>query len=256
MDNSDQQHQPARLIGNRFEVLSDEASESERPTRRLVLIQNPANDHEWDPDTESIRGVSEVEVEDVEVESAAPDLPIPAQDRIHGVQRAFATLDVVDLIDVFSQRARVMHSVPWVIRGAFRAAVKVAMQEILAGAEPFWFKPFLFSRKPLFTRGPARLCLCVAPSFNLGSPLFVRTGLAQYGSSWMAADGDPFRLDPGDPRPSSQSGEVAGGEEGRCTRLSSSICASTGNHSRSLAAERSSARSRRPNHGARESGKV
>ena len=119
VDDSDQEHQPARLIGNRFEVLSDEASESERPRRRLVLIQNPASDHEWDPDTESIGGASEVEVEDVEVESAAPDLPIPVQDRIHGVQRAFATLDVVDLIDVFSQRARVMHSVPWVIRGAF-----------------------------------------------------------------------------------------------------------------------------------------
>ena len=41
----------------------------------------------------------------------------------------------MNFTEVFAQRARVMQSVPWVIRGAFRAAVKVAMQEILAGTE-------------------------------------------------------------------------------------------------------------------------
>ena len=63
------QERPARLTGNRFEALSDTAEPSEgRPRRRLVLIsQNPepvASDHEWDPDTDSIGGASEVEVED------------------------------------------------------------------------------------------------------------------------------------------------------------------------------------------------
>ena len=61
------QERPARLTGNRFDALSDTAEPSEgRPRRRLVLIsQNPepvASDHEWDPDTESIGGASEVEV--------------------------------------------------------------------------------------------------------------------------------------------------------------------------------------------------
>ena len=75
-----------------------------------------------------------MEVQDVPVESA-PELPIQGRDRVHGVQHAFATLDIVNLAEVFAQRARVMQSVPWVIRGAFRTAVKVAMQEILAGTE-------------------------------------------------------------------------------------------------------------------------
>ena len=68
VDDSDQER-PARLTGNRFEVLSDTAEPSEgRPRRRLVLIsQNPGSDHEWDPDTESIAGASEVEVQDVHV---------------------------------------------------------------------------------------------------------------------------------------------------------------------------------------------
>ena len=135
VDDSDQEH-PARLTGNRFEVFSDTAEPSEgRPRRRLVLIsQNLGSDHELDPDTKSIAGVSEVEVQDVPVESV-PELPIQGRDRVHGVQHAFATLDIVNLAEVFAQRARVMQSVPWVIRGAFRTAVKVAMQEILAGTE-------------------------------------------------------------------------------------------------------------------------
>ena len=59
-----------------------------------------------------------MEVQDVHVESAS-DLPIPGQDRVHGVQHIFATLDIVNLTEVFAQRARVMQSVPRVIRGAF-----------------------------------------------------------------------------------------------------------------------------------------
>ena len=97
------------------------------PQTEIGVDEPAASDHEWDPDTESTGGASEVEVEDVHVESV-PDLPIPAQDRVHGVQHAFVTLDIV-------KRARVMQSVPWVNRGAFRAAVTVAMQEILAGTE-------------------------------------------------------------------------------------------------------------------------
>ena len=90
VDDSDQER-PISLTGNRIEVLSDTAEPSQgRPRRRLVLIsQNLGSDHEWDPDTESIAGASEVEVQDVHVESA-PDLPIHGQDRVRGVQHAFA----------------------------------------------------------------------------------------------------------------------------------------------------------------------
>ena len=62
------------------------------------------------------------------------DVPIPVQTRIFGSQHA-ASLDMVNLAEMFSTRARVMQFVPWVFRGAFRTAVRVAMQEILEGTE-------------------------------------------------------------------------------------------------------------------------
>ena len=82
----------------------------------LVLISQYPRPAAWDPDTESVGETSEVEVEDVDVESV-PELPIPSQDRVHGVQHVFATLDIVNIAEVFAQRARVTQSVPWVIRG-------------------------------------------------------------------------------------------------------------------------------------------
>ena len=60
VDDSDRESQ-ARMSGNRYAVLSDDAEESERhspvarPRLRLLLVsQNPdpvASDHDWDPDT-------------------------------------------------------------------------------------------------------------------------------------------------------------------------------------------------------------
>ena len=44
--------------------------------------------------------------------------------------RVFASFDDVCLTDVFENRARVMRSVPFVMRGAFRAALRVGLEEI------------------------------------------------------------------------------------------------------------------------------
>ena len=44
-----------------------------------------------------------------------------------------ASLDDVCLTDVFENRARVMRSVPFVMRGAFRTALRVAFVEIEQG---------------------------------------------------------------------------------------------------------------------------
>ena len=139
VDDSDQES-PVRLTGNRFEALSDTAADPDvaRPRRRLVLIsQNPepsVSANEWESHTDSIGGASEVDVDDVHQDSV-PDVPIPTPPRIFGPQHAFASLDTVNLVEMFSTRARVMQSVPWVLRGAFRTALKAAMQEILDGTE-------------------------------------------------------------------------------------------------------------------------
>ena len=49
--------------------------------------------------------------------------------------RAFASLDAVGLSELFKRRAEVMQSVPHVLKGAFRMALRVACQEILEGME-------------------------------------------------------------------------------------------------------------------------
>ena len=135
VDDSDQER-PARLTGNRFEVLSDRAELRERrPRKRLVLIsQNRGGDHEWDRDTKSIAGASEVDFQDCHVESA---LDQPSRNKTESmVSNTLSPFsDTVNPAEVFDQRTRVMQFVPWVIRGAFRAAIKVALQEILAGTK-------------------------------------------------------------------------------------------------------------------------
>ena len=86
---------------------------------------------EWDSDTDSIGGASDVEVEDVL--EPIPAQPVIFEAGVRAPTRAFASLDAVDLSDVFESRPRVMRAVPAVIRGAFRAAVRVALQENVSG---------------------------------------------------------------------------------------------------------------------------
>ena len=113
-NDSDEEVVAGPLAGNRFAVLSDNRSvhgESEvpvpvRPRRRLVLVSpDPdveVSDHEWDPDTDSIGGASDVEVVDFPAPTV-PETPIELEPRI----RAFA--------EVFNLRGRVMQSVPWML---------------------------------------------------------------------------------------------------------------------------------------------
>ena len=84
-------------------------------------------------DTESINGMSDAEVEDIG-ESVAPTEPVVVDCRVRPLVRAFASLDTVNLEEVFSRRSHVVHSVPTVIRGAFRSALRCAMKEIVVGA--------------------------------------------------------------------------------------------------------------------------
>ena len=53
--------------------------------------------------------------------------------RVRAPMRSFASLDVLNLSELFESRPRVMRSVPHILRGGFRLALRVACQEILAG---------------------------------------------------------------------------------------------------------------------------
>ena len=104
-----------------------------------MLISQRADDvrdreREWDSDTESVGGASDVEVKEV-VETTVAEIPVVMEARVRAPVRAFASLDAVNLVDLFDDRARVMRSVPHVLKGAFRMALRVAFQEIFDGTE-------------------------------------------------------------------------------------------------------------------------
>ena len=138
------------LEGNRFAALGNHVSgsaaqgapsaETVRQRRRLVLVFDPPAEgqvggQESQADTESLPGAASV-VETVDVPEHTVDSdPIPMERRLRALPGAFASLDAIDLREVFELRARIMRSVPVVLRGAFRAAIRVSMQEILNGVE-------------------------------------------------------------------------------------------------------------------------
>ena len=107
---------------NRFSVLGDDGANEEE-----------ASSHEESQDEENLRG-SDVEVEEV-VEATIHSDPIPMEPRVRAPAVAFASLDAVNLNEVFQLRARVMRSVPFVFRGAYRMAIRVSMQAIISGVE-------------------------------------------------------------------------------------------------------------------------
>ena len=128
--------------GNRFAPLSEPSGvehEGRRGVRRrrLVLISQqevPESDHERDSDTDSTGGASDVEGVDVVAETPVED-PIILEWRLRAPVRSFASLDAVNLSELFESRPRLTRSVPHVLRGGVRSALRVAFQETLAGVD-------------------------------------------------------------------------------------------------------------------------
>ena len=75
-----------------------------------------------------------MEVSEV-VEPTVVENPVVLEARVRAPVRAFASLDAVNLVDLFDHRAMVMRSSPHVLKGAFRMALRVAFQEIFDGME-------------------------------------------------------------------------------------------------------------------------
>ena len=125
LNDSDQEDREVLLAGNRYAARRDnnpghselEAPGPARPRRRLVLVSQNSDakvsDREWDSDTNSIGGTSDVEVNDV----PAPTVPETPFCWSLGMG-ALASRDLVNLREVFNRRAR--------------RQMKVAVQEILA----------------------------------------------------------------------------------------------------------------------------
>ena len=74
--------------------------------------------------------------EDVEASAPVePDPPVREVAITPAVRAALAWLDQVDLVEVFKPRASVMKSVPKFLCGAFRIALRTALQEAVLGGD-------------------------------------------------------------------------------------------------------------------------
>ena len=105
----------ARMVHNRFEVLAGE-------------------DDEEGVDLDFFGGESDTEsVADPQHDEPDPPVPAIPINRVRRVVGAFAELDVVDLTMEFERRTRIMRTVPYVMRRAYREAMRVALDHISSG---------------------------------------------------------------------------------------------------------------------------
>ena len=111
--------------------------------RRLVLIQSQVRSEHFDSgeresDARSMSdgaddrdGLSEVEGQ--EEEFVPERAPVDIDVRARTVAVGMGSLDMVDIGEVFRRRAVVVRTVPVFLRGAFKAAFRVALEERLLG---------------------------------------------------------------------------------------------------------------------------
>ena len=103
------------------------SAETVRQSTRLVLVFDPLADGEMLGRNSSPGAASEVDIVEV-LEPTVDSDPIPTEIRLCFAAGAFASLDAVDLHEVFKLRASAMRSVPVVLRGAFRSAIRVSIK--------------------------------------------------------------------------------------------------------------------------------
>ena len=94
-----------------------------------TLVSEPEVDHR-EP-VASSEDESELEAEGIpqRVESSDEEVVVPVVRRSRAITRAFATLDEVNLEEVFRDRALVMKKPPAFLKGAYQGAVRLAMPQ-------------------------------------------------------------------------------------------------------------------------------
>ena len=131
--------------GNRFSPLeqdpescvSEDKAEVQRfPRRRRLVLMSHG---EKDPDSETDRsGATEAEDIDVEAqefdEEVVEEIVFPGP-KTRSIHEGLQSLDTVILEDVFQLRATLMQTVPKCLQGAYRSALRVALEGIKVGVE-------------------------------------------------------------------------------------------------------------------------
>ena len=123
-----------------------------------------------DTDSWADNAASEVSVDDIRVPSVEPDMEVrDTQVNSLEIREAFIALDVVDLTNVFSLRASVLKTVPRFLRGPFRNALRVAMDEAVPAGTRMEVVPSVASVAPS-SASSRRECAPV----QVGSEIFAR----------------------------------------------------------------------------------
>ena len=99
--------------------------------------ENPRNSGLGESDTESLSdGASTVSVDGVVADVSEPELAVPeVRVTSQAIRDAVVALDAVDWSVVFSKRAAVMKTIPNFLRGSYRDAMRVAVEEALQPQE-------------------------------------------------------------------------------------------------------------------------
>ena len=133
-----------------FDTENDHDSDNSAPTDAPPpRVWNEAQDLEGDvaltadghnnlgmsgSDTESVGAVSDVSLRAPSVMSE-PEAPVEEVTISAAIREALRSLDTVDVGNIFRRRASVMRTPPKFLCGAFRSALRVALHEIVNGAE-------------------------------------------------------------------------------------------------------------------------
>ena len=123
------------------------------------LPDDEESQRESEADTESLLAGSEVSVDEMHVPPTETD-PTVREPRVTSVEirAALEDLDSVDLSAIFSRRACVMRTTPYFLRGPFRNALRLAMEEAIRPGEVHQSRGWkLFLLLPrLLLHGPPR----------------------------------------------------------------------------------------------------
>ena len=134
------QDRTAASSGSRFAVLeSDEEAIPVASVGLHDLNDTASNGGEVESDSDTEESDTEsahtlVQQEEEDRVLLVADVEVPEARMTRAIQEALVSLDTVDMCHMFSVRAVVMKSPPKFLRGAYRAALRIALREICEGA--------------------------------------------------------------------------------------------------------------------------
>ena len=117
------------------DVSSSETDALDRHSQSTAPAHEPLGEEAALSDTETIGGISDVSMGGGTISEVEPDPAVEEAPMCPAFGEALRWLDIVDLTSIFRRRPCVMRSPPRFLTGGYRAAMRLALQEIAHGVE-------------------------------------------------------------------------------------------------------------------------